>query len=63
MDRRSFLQALIGLGAAVALPLKATDAQVDKAWNELCQDPFLFAVREGGAIYDPDSPDPQVNRV
>jgi len=33
MDRRSFLQALVGLGAAVALPLNPTDEQVDEAWK------------------------------
>lgn len=62
MDRRSFLKALIGLGAAVALPLKPTEQQVDEAWRQLVRRPFVFQVDEAGTIAEPDGPEPELNR-
>jgi hypothetical protein len=60
VDRRSFLNALIGLGAAVALPLRPTDEQVDAAWEHLVQQPFMFEVNEYGTIAEPDAAEPKV---
>jgi hypothetical protein len=62
MDRRSFLKALIGLGAAVALPLQPTEEQVDEAWDRLLRRPFIFEVDEAGTIAEPERPAPRINR-
>jgi hypothetical protein len=40
IDRRSFLKVLIGLGAAVALPLQPTEEEVDCAWDQLVRRQF-----------------------
>ncbi len=61
MDRRSFLKALVGLGAAIALPAHATEAQVDVVWHRLAERPFLFAVNSFGTIVEPESAAPTLN--
>lgn len=60
MDRRSFLKALAGLGAAVALPLQPTEQQVDEAWNQLVRHPFLFVVNSYGTIIEPEVSEPKI---
>ena len=60
MDRRSFLNALVGLGAAVVLPIKPTEQQIVQAWDHLQRHPFLFEVGEFGTIIEPDTSDPQI---
>jgi hypothetical protein len=62
MDRRDFLKALIGLGAAVALPLQPTEEQVDEAWDQLFRSPFIFEVDEHGTVAEPGGVEPRVNR-
>jgi len=60
MDRRAFLKSLIGLGAAVALPLQPTDEQVDEAWDQLVRRPFMFEVDDHGTIAEPDERAPKI---
>ena len=49
MDRRTFLKALVSLGASIALPLDlatASDAEIDTAWTEAASTWELFEVSE-----------------
>lgn len=62
MNRRDFLKALLGLGAAVALPTQLTEAQVDEAWDQLVRRPFVFEVDDTGTVVEPGGTDPKVNR-
>ena len=61
IDRRSFLQSLIVLGAAITLPAKATPAQVDKAWQEALAAPWYFDVSDLGTIIEAGGEEPSVN--
>jgi|JI10StandDraft_1071094.scaffolds.fasta_scaffold476963_2 hypothetical protein len=61
MNRREFLASLIGLGAAIALPAKATEAQVDEVWEQLLREPWSFAVNDTGTIVEPDGHEPHIN--
>lgn len=64
INRRRFLGALAGLGAALALPVepdKATYAQIDKAWEALEATPYVFAVENYGTIAEPTDK-PKVRR-
>lgn len=54
LNRRSFLQTLIALGASYALPENANAEQVDQVWEAAKADPWHFAVNEWGTITDPD---------
>jgi hypothetical protein len=60
MDRRTFLKLLIGLGAAVVLPTRPTEEQVEEAWDALVRYPFLFDVDEYGTIVEPGVVEPQI---
>lgn len=65
ITRRSFLQALLYAGAAVALPVpvaEATPAQVDAVWNKLIKDPWFFDVNEYGTILVADADEPELRR-
>lgn len=49
LDRRSFLASLVALGASVALPLpiaKASPAQINQAWRQFQDAPWMFDVDE-----------------
>ena len=59
IHRRTFLKSLIALGASVALPADATQAQVDAAWQRLQAKPYFFDVNEYGTI-DEDLEDPAI---
>lgn len=61
INRRGFLQSLIALGAAIALPAKATPAQVDKAWQEALAAPWYFGVSYSGTIVEANGEEPKVN--
>ncbi|MEY3253374.1 MAG: hypothetical protein RL227_2347 [Pseudomonadota bacterium] len=61
INRRGFLQSLIALGAAIALPEKATRAQVDAVWEQVLKDPWFFEVNDAGTIVEPDGQEPRVN--
>lgn len=61
MNRREFLKALLGLGAAIALPVAPTEAQVDEAWDQLVRSPYAFLVGEHGTIIEPDVAEPRIN--
>jgi hypothetical protein len=60
INRRGFLASLIALGAAVALPAKATDAQIDAAWATLLNDPWWFVVNDSMTIVEPDGQEPKI---
>ena len=60
INRRSFLQALIAVGAAYALPAKATKKQIDQAWEEAQANPWIFEVDENGTLVEADVPEPSV---
>lgn len=53
LNRRSFLLALIALGASYALPANATPEQVDEVWEEAQARLWFFEVNEWGTISDP----------
>lgn len=53
-DRRSFLQSLIALGAAYALPADASEERVREVWQEALDAPWVFHVDGHGTISDPD---------
>jgi len=61
IDRRSFLQSLIALGAAIVLPDKATSAQVEEVWTQVLSDPWFFEVTDPGTIVEPDGQEPKIN--
>lgn len=61
INRRSFLQSLIGLGAAIALPVEATDAQIDCVWEAALKAPWFFEVTYAGSIVEPDGQEPKIN--
>jgi hypothetical protein len=64
MNRREFLKALLGLGAAITLPVapaEATEAQVDAAWDQLVRSPYTFLVDEYGTVVEPDVAEPRIN--
>lgn len=58
IDRRRFLAALASLGAIAALPIDATDAEVDAAWAAADADAYTFRVADDGQIVDDDSYEP-----
>jgi hypothetical protein len=53
INRRSFLQALIALGASYTLPENASAQQIDQAWETAQVNPWHFAVDQWGTITDP----------
>lgn len=61
LNRRAFLQALIGLGAAVALPDRPTAREVDTAWTALLAAPWHFDVDGHGTILESDVATPTIN--
>jgi hypothetical protein len=61
IDRRQFLISLAGLGAAIALPLHPTTAQINAEWRRLAEDPWYFVVGEYGTIVEPDEQEPKIN--
>jgi hypothetical protein len=61
INRRGFLQSLIALGVAIALPEKATSAQVNEVWEQVLSDPWFFEVNHVGTIAAPDGQEPRVN--
>jgi hypothetical protein len=54
LNRRSFLQSLIALGASYVLPADATPSQVERVWEEAIAHPWHFTVNNWGTIADPD---------
>lgn len=65
ITRRSFLQALVYAGAAIALPVpvaEATPTQVDDAWKKLIKDPWYFDINEYGTILVADADEPNIRR-
>ena len=52
---------LIALGATIALPEKATRAQVSEVWEQVLRDPWFFEVNDAGTIAQPDEREPRVN--
>ena len=61
INRRKFLAALAGVGAAVVLPANPSEADIDAAWHRLLEDPWLFGVDERGVIIEPGATPPRVN--
>lgn len=59
IDRRTFLQALIAVGASFALPAKPTKAQIDKVWAEAQANPWFFEVDENGTLVEEGNPEPE----
>lgn len=62
LNRRQFLQALLGLGAAIALPgpiAEANDAAIDAAWTDALAKPWYFEVSEFGTIVEADYVEPR----
>jgi hypothetical protein len=60
IDRRTFLQALIAVGATFALPVKPTKAQIDKVWAEAQANPWFFEVDENGTLIEEGNPEPEI---
>jgi len=58
INRRQFLAALAGLGAAVILPENATAAQVNAAWTRLLASPWYFDVDDQGTLVEAGVADP-----
>lgn len=54
LNRRSFLQSLVALGASYVIPADATPAQIRKVWQEALAHPWHFEVNEWGTITEPD---------
>lgn len=61
LNRRAFLQALIGMGAAVVLPARATARQVDPVWKSLLASLWHFEVDDHGTILESDAVTPRIN--
>ena len=53
LNRRSFLQSLVALGASYVIPADATPAQIRKVWHEAVAHPWHFEVNEWGTITEP----------
>jgi len=53
INRRSFLQALIALGASYTLPKNASAQQIDQTWETAKINPWHFAVDQWGTITEP----------
>lgn len=60
ISRRGFLTSLIAMGAAIALPAKATDAQVNTAWAALLKEPWFFDVNDAMTIVESDEKEPEI---
>lgn len=54
LNRRTFLQSLIAMGAGFTLAGDATAAQLDQAWGQAQANPWFFDVDQWGTITDPD---------
>ncbi len=61
INRREFLLGLAGLGAAITLPMHATDSQVDVEWTRMLDDPWHFEVDAAGTIMEQGGHVPRVN--
>lgn len=61
INRREFLTALAGLGAAIVLPVNPTVADVDAVWERLLEDPWYFEVDSSGMIVEPGVGSPKLN--
>lgn len=61
INRREFLAALAGLGAAIVLPIKPSAAEVDAAWDRLLKDPWYFDVNSWGTIVEHGVEEPKIN--
>lgn len=61
INRREFLAALAGLGAAIVLPIKPSAADVDAAWDRLLKDPWYFDVNSSGTIVEHGVKEPKIN--
>lgn len=60
LNRRSFLQALIAVGAHWVLDADASDVEIDAVWQQAQCSPWFFEVDGGNTIVDPDVLEPQV---
>lgn len=60
LNRREFLKALAGLGAAVVLPTKATTAEVNAEWSRMLREPWYFDVEEYGTIVESGHTEPKI---
>ncbi|MEY4757574.1 MAG: hypothetical protein RJA34_2472 [Pseudomonadota bacterium] len=54
INRRSFLQSLIAMGAGYFLAQDATAAQINQVWDQANANPWYFEVDDRGTISDPD---------
>lgn len=61
IDRRECLAALAAMGAAIVLPVRPTDADINLAWQRLLADPWWFDVDGHGMIVEPNVSSPQIN--
>ena len=61
INRREFLAALAGIGAAIVLPINSSEAEVDAEWQRLLDDPWCFDVDRRGMIVEPNVSSPKVN--
>lgn len=61
INRREFLAALAGMGAAIVLPINPTVADVDAAWDRLLEDPWYFDVNTWGTIVEQGVDEPKIN--
>jgi len=61
INRRHFLAGLASLGAAIALPKAANDAQIDEAWAVLVANPWFFEVSDSRTIVEADEAEPKFN--
>ena len=60
INRRKFLQALIAVGASYNIPIKASNAQIDKIWIQAQEQPWLFEVNDHGTLIDADVWEPKI---
>ena len=61
INRREFLTALAGLGAAIVLPINPTVADIDAVWERLLKDPWYFDVNSSGTIVEHGVDEPKIN--
>lgn len=60
INRRSFLQALITAGASYALPVNASQGEVDQLWKEAQSNPWFFTVNQDNTLIDANVTEPEV---